>query len=151
MDILVFSDSHGQTAPMIQTIRNTAPDLVLHLGDYTRDAKFLQKTFPDLPIRMVSGNCDFNSKTPDLEEFLLSDKKIIMTHGHRYQVKQGYDSLCTMGRCAGADILLFGHTHIPYHGRIGNMHILNPGPAHQSCALIRIADGDISCEHLTLK
>jgi len=148
--ILVFSDSHRQTDTMADAIRTHTPDRVLHLGDHDADAHVLSRLFPDLPIQAVRGNCDFGSSTPETAELLIEDKKIIMTHGHRYGVKQGLTSLCNMGHFADADILLFGHTHIPHHEQIEKMHVINPGPANRSCALIQIENGEIAWEHLSL-
>jgi len=150
MNILVFSDSHGETALMADMVRKVSPDCIVHLGDYDKDAKALRTRFPDIPLHMVRGNCDVLSSASDLEEIILAEKKVILTHGHPYHVKENYQALTNMGHCAGADLLLFGHTHIPYYEQVGNMHVLNPGSAQKSCALVRIQDGEIRCEHLSL-
>ena len=150
MQILVFSDSHGHTESMEAKIRALTPDLILHLGDCDKDARRLSQTFPHIPLRMVRGNCDLGSKTSVLENFVIAETRIVMTHGHRYNVKSGYKTLYNMGHCAGADILLFGHTHIPHYEQVGAMHVLNPGSANESCGLIRITDGEIICELLSL-
>jgi predicted phosphodiesterase len=39
--------------------------------------------------------------------------KVFMTHGHAYSVKSGYDEICREASRLGADIVLFGHTHVP--------------------------------------
>ena len=36
-----------------------------------------------------------------------------MTHGHTLGVKGGRDELCREAARNGADIVLFGHTHVP--------------------------------------
>ena len=154
MNILVFSDSHTTTTPMLEMIRTRTPDLILHLGDHDRDTKAIARAFPQIPLRVVQGNCDFGQKHPLLDDFIVADCRIIMTHGHRYNVKLTYDSILNMGHVAGADILLFGHTHIAYYEQIGDMHVLNPGSAgmggRKSCGLIQITDGEIRCAHLPL-
>ena len=150
MQILVFSDSHQVTAPMEAKVREIGPDLILHLGDNDRDARVLAAAFPHIPLRVVRGNCDVLSKSPAQEDFLAAERRIVMTHGHHYDVKSDYTALCKMGQAAGADILLFGHTHIPHYERVGSMHVLNPGSAKESCALIQIRAGEISCEHISL-
>jgi len=153
MQLLVFSDSHNHIAPMAAKVRSVKPDLILHLGDYASDARSLADTFPHIPLRAVRGNCDFGSRAPLLEEVLIADKRIVMAHGHRYEVKSDYGPLYHMGREAGADILLFGHTHIPHYEQVGAMHVLNPGSAGRRTlngALIRIVDGAVHCEHISL-
>jgi len=150
MKILVFSDSHNHISLMEAAIQTLRPDLICHLGDYDRDAFSLSKRFPSIPLRSVRGNCDIGSATPILENFLFAEKRIILTHGHRYYVKSDLTELKAMGQAADADILLFGHTHIPYYEQTGKLHNLNPGPAAKSCAQIQIVDGKIECTHLPL-
>ena len=41
MNILVFSDSHGNTARMAEVVRREQPDQIFHLGDVSRDARAL--------------------------------------------------------------------------------------------------------------
>ena len=151
MKILVFSDSHGTIAPMEQAVSALAPDLILHLGDYARDARLLAAACPHIPIRAVRGNCDLGSTPPELEDFIVAEKRIVMTHGHQYRVKSELTDLYNMGRAAAADLLLFGHTHIPHYEQLGAMHVLNPGSAGaKSAAIIQITDGEIQCGHLSL-
>jgi len=135
---------------MERTVRTLCPDLILHLGDYAVDAKVIADTFPHIPLRMVRGNCDMGSRVPELENFIVSDRRIIMAHGHRYNVKIDYTALYNMGRLAGADLLLFGHTHIPHYERADNMHVLNPGPANTGYGLIQITGGEIHCRLISL-
>jgi len=154
MTILVFSDSHGNTAPMIGAVRRETPDLILHLGDYDRDTQALTAEFPALPLRVVRGNCDFGSRNPVVDTFELQSRRIVMTHGHVQNVKLGYAALFEMGHGAKADILLFGHTHVPDYEITANMHVINPGSAgtgrQKSCALLRLTAGDVTCQHLPL-
>ena len=58
MLIAVFADSHGELDGMCAAIDGHRPDMVLHLGDYARDAESLEKYYPGLDIRYVRGNCD---------------------------------------------------------------------------------------------
>ncbi|MCL2588302.1 MAG: metallophosphoesterase [Oscillospiraceae bacterium] len=150
MQILVFSDSHNRIAPMEAMVRELMPDLILHLGDHESDAHALAHRFPDIPIRMVRGNCDWGGEAPLLENFELADKRVVMCHGHRYDVKTHDADLIAMGREAGADLLLFGHTHIPYYEVIDGIHVLNPGASSEGCGVIWIAGGEIVCELVAL-
>ena len=145
MDILVFSDSHGRIAAMEGAIRSLNPDVVLHLGDHDADAHILAHSFPALTIRTVCGNCDFGSHTRSVDRFTAGDRRIVMTHGHIYKVKSGYANIRAMGKAEGADILLFGHTHVPHYEQVGAMHMLNPGSANYSFGRIQIIDGEIRC------
>jgi len=148
MKILVCSDSHNTVKPIKKTVEALRPDLILHLGDHDYDTVVLADAFPYIPLRVVCGNCDYGSSNPIVMDFMAAGKRIVMTHGHRYHVKQGLASLIDMGQEANADLLLFGHTHQAYYEQIGTMYICNPGSAAESCALVEIVDGEIVCRHI---
>ena len=131
MRIAVFSDSHGVKEPMLAAIEEQKPDMVLHLGDYVRDAEAIAAYFPSLDLRYVRGNCDAYSRS-DAEENLLFNAdgvRIFMTHGHRYNVKLGYESLANAAHFSGAQLALFGHTHEADFLRMGDVTLFNPGSA----------------------
>ena len=123
MRIAVFSDSHGVKEPMLAAIEEQKPDMVLHLGDYVRDAEAIAAYFPSLDLRYVRGNCDAYSRS-DAEENLLFNAdgvRIFMTHGHRYNTAH-------LPPLQPGDILLHGHTHIPAWEQFGRDNLyLNPG------------------------
>ncbi|MEG0145820.1 MAG: metallophosphoesterase family protein, partial [Clostridia bacterium] len=50
-----------------------------------------------------------------------------LTHGNTYRVKQGLLMLAYGAREVGADIVLYGHTHIPSVDRDGPLLLINPG------------------------
>ena len=54
-------------------------------------------------------------------------KKIFMCHGHRYGVKYGYNSIFYRGKEVGADIVLFGHSHLPIIDEHDGLILMNPG------------------------
>ena len=56
MKLAVFSDTHGSTASMVSAVRRLRPDMVVHLGDCTRDTAVLSAEFPQIPLHSVSGN-----------------------------------------------------------------------------------------------
>jgi len=137
---------------MINPVKNAVealqPDLILHLGDHDYDTMVFADVFPHIPLRVVRGNCDYDSGHPVVADFVVEGKRIIMTHGHHYNVKQGLALLISMGQDAQADLLLFGHTHRAHYEQIGAMHVCNPGSARESCALVEILDGEIVCRHI---
>ena len=66
-------------------------------------------------------------------------------------MKSGYDAAIADARAAGADILLFGHTHIPLLEQLEDgLWMMNPGPASSSYGLIEIEDGRVSCTLLNV-
>src|SRR5688500_9922325 len=95
MKILVLSDTHGETDKAEEVIRKQNHiDLIIHLGDYFRDAQKLSGMFPQIPIEYIYGNSDFMIGDVEAEKGLeYKGKKILITHGHRYSVKWDYDKL----------------------------------------------------------
>ena len=121
------------------------PDCILHLGDYSSDSLHLRELFPTIQVYGVRGNCDMTSGEPLTEEFILGGKRFFMTHGHLFKVKQGYESIVKAGLSRRADILLFGHTHVPYCHETDGMQIVNPGSASYSrgtCAVLELIGGE---------
>ncbi|HHY23217.1 MAG TPA: metallophosphoesterase [Clostridiaceae bacterium] len=129
MRILVISDTHGDIDKARDAIRkNNNISLIIHLGDYFRDAQKISDEFPDIPIEYIYGNSDFMIDDTPAEKLLeYGGKKIFMTHGHRYSVNWDYEKLFSKAHEVGADILLFGHTHVADIVNNGNCLILNPG------------------------
>ena len=128
--LLVFSDSHGNVANMADTVRLEQPDGILHLGDLVRDAQRLGEQFPQIPLLFVPGNCDgLRSDLPQERVFTQEGCRIMMAHGHQYHVKMGRSAAESAARQAGANILLFGHTHEPVCEFERGLWIVNPGSA----------------------
>lgn len=127
MRILVLSDSHGNVDAMVRCVELAQPDAVLHLGDCLSDAEALHRQYPAIPMQTVPGNCDWGSL--DQPEVLTeySGMRILMMHGHTRHVKSGAMSAVCAAREAGADILLFGHTHRPAVDFDGSLWVMNPG------------------------
>lgn len=127
MKILVFSDSHSELRFMRAAIKREQPGQVFHLGDYAQDAEQLSREFPLLPFAIVRGNCDWSSKQPLTRLVALDGVRFLLCHGHSYRVKDSLLSASYAAREQQADILLFGHTHIPFLERTDRLTLLNPG------------------------
>ena len=130
MRILVLSDSHAGLSFMRQCLRSVKPDCVIHLGDFYEDGKALAEENPGTPFYQVPGNCDRYRCPEGLHESMcltIGGAWIFMTHGHRQHVKSGLGELIAQARVAGAQAVLYGHTHIPDCQCEGGLWILNPG------------------------
>ena len=127
MKILVLSDSHGNVKNMAQAVELVSPRTILHLGDCWRDAEELQELYPNIPLEQVPGNCDFGRFEAAERLLFIEDKRVLIAHGHTMQVKYGLLSAQYRAQEMGADILLFGHTHVPLVENDGNLILLNPG------------------------
>lgn len=148
--ILVMSDSHGRTKNVHKVIeREKSVDYIIHLGDEYND--FLEiKDCYDIKSFGVVGNVDFFIDGPKEQFIEILNKKIFITHGDRYRVKQTVDLIYQKGKNIGADIVLFGHSHKPYI-KEDDLCILNPGSISQprtekypSYGIIKISKEDIS-------
>ena len=142
MKILVFSDSHRSRGGMLDAIDAHRPDQVIHLGDLQSDAEELTYVYPKLPICMVPGNCDGWTMDPLKKQITLAGKRILLSHGHLWGVKKGYEAAVADARAVGADILLFGHTHRALCQQLEDgLWMMNPGASRASYGLIRIEQG----------
>ncbi len=128
MRILVLSDSHGNYYSARRALMaHSEAQVVVHCGDGARDVEDLRCEFPQRMIISVRGNCDFCTDCPDTQVINIEGKRIFITHGHNYGVKGGLYRLCCAAREQQADIVLFGHTHIPLSVYDEGLYILNPG------------------------
>ncbi len=126
--ILVFSDSHGSIRNCIKVIKKIDDvDMILHLGDIVSDAEDLQILYPHIPIEYICGNNDYSKNVPREKVLDIKGKKIFITHGHYYRVKNGYETILEKALSLNVDVALFGHTHEPYEANHKGIHLLNPG------------------------
>lgn len=129
MRILVVSDSHRKTGTLRDVLRKQPNvEMVLFLGDGVSDMESLRGELrPDQALVMVKGNNDWNCKEPLVREVWAGDTKILMMHGHTWQVKYGIGAALHTAKECGAKILLYGHTHIPSCDYVDGMYVMNPG------------------------
>lgn len=152
MKWLVFSDSHGKLEYMKSAVEFEQPDKVLHLGDVLRDARNLRECFPELEMECVVGNCDgYNGddSAPEEKELFMGDRRLLICHGHTYQVKLGIGMLTGEARGRGVDVVLFGHTHEPLCLLEGNLWVMNPGTVsgmpRATYGVIELENGKLTC------
>lgn len=131
MRLLVVSDTHRDEAALRDAILSQPKaEAVIHLGDGEEEACRMRETFPDRMFLQVRGNCDWGSTLPVEGLAHFGGKTIFYTHGYTYNVKYGTYDLVSAAREKKADIVLFGHTHIPVAEYEDGLYILNPGSLH---------------------
>ncbi len=128
MKALVFSDSHGRLDNLMKAVdRNPEYQAIFHLGDIGNDAPYLRSITP-YPVYIVRGNCDYCSNLKESMVVEFGGKRIAMCHGNRYMgYGEGTDALRYFGLQEQADIVMFGHTHVPLLEDTGEIILLNPG------------------------
>lgn len=144
MRAAVFSDTHHNTAPMLEALRRCRPDLIIHLGDHDRDTLCIEEEFPDIPLYRVCGNCDFAPIAPLADIVPLGPVKALICHGHSYGVDWGLDRLAYAAEERGCSLALFGHTHHAEQQQLGGVQLVNPGTAGKgrrlTWALVEVLD-----------
>lgn len=139
MLIAVVSDIHRSNRH-IEMIKNMIKkaDVLLNLGDNVEDGEELAQSFKG-ETYIVKGNCDFSHVYPSDRLIELNGKKIFMTHGHLYGVKISMNSIYYKGKEVGADVVVFGHSHMGGIEQGSDMILMNPG----SPSLPRLGKGTI--------
>jgi hypothetical protein len=125
--LLIFSDSHGSVAPMLEAVERERPDEVVHLGDCLGDGEALAFACPGLPVVQVPGNCDGWTDRPLTAQLEREGVRLLLGHGHQWRVKATEDLALAQARAVGASVLLYGHTHRAVCRREGGVLLLNPG------------------------
>lgn len=138
MKFFVISDTHRN----IERVKNVLPhlkgvDAILHLGDHVDDALKLERQlasleedspYHGLPVIAVPGNCDGSTSRSDYHIYETKEGiRMLMIHGHQYNIRFGYDRLLYLAEENDCHAILFGHTHIPVYDQIDNIYLINPG------------------------
>jgi len=150
MRIVIFSDSHGDVEACRSVIdKIPGIDMAIHTGDIISDIQKLGTFFPELDRRYVPGNCDFSALPSDLL-FEVCGKKIFISHGHCYNVKNDstYSKFKEKALSLGADMAVFGHTHKCVYENDGRLILINPGSIKygRTFAIAEIEDGKIKAD-----
>lgn len=175
MKFLVLSDLHGRgdLARRVLAIHRDA-DGVFFLGDGIRDLPLEDCRADGRLFAGVRGNCDvFSFRREEYsyteELFLnLGEYTVMMMHGHTRGVKWGTDRAIRAAAERGANVLLYGHTHVaeeaylPAGSEVDGlamsrpMWVMNPGSlgapidGNPSYGLLQIRNGQILLSHGTV-
>ena len=126
---LVVSDTHGDNRAMLEVIQKEKPfDILIHCGDVQDNLAAILGT-REFGYFAVRGNCDMFSFAEDERCVKLGYYTVFVTHGHRYQVNYRDSALIMAGKKKRADVILYGHTHVPEvrEDKENGILIVNPG------------------------
>jgi len=127
MRVLIVSDTHGRNHYLLKTLERVSPiDLLIHLGDFEGGEEYIKSIAP-CPIEFISGNNDFFNGLPKEKMIQIGKYTIMMTHGHRYGVNSTTCNLLDSAKRNKADIVMFGHTHVPMINLNEGIWMINPG------------------------
>ena len=126
MKILIVSDTHRSLKNFKVAWEEESPvDMLIHLGDIERQMSDLLDMV-DCETYMIAGNNDFLCGLDNEMVIEIGEYKAFLTHGHRYMVGYTDEYITEAAREHGADIAMFGHTHVPYINN-EDLLLLNPG------------------------
>ncbi len=133
-----------------------AADLIVHAGDFSRPS-VLEDLRALAPVAAVHGNVDSPELRRDLPEQLSLDLGgIVLGVIHDAGPAKGRLERLR-ARFPDADAVVFGHSHMPLHEKVGGFQIFNPGSPterrrapHRSMGEATVADGRIEFRHRTL-
>ena len=131
MKVAVLSDTHAprywKACPPEVARRLEGVDLILHAGDVCR-ASVLEELAAFAPVRAVLGNND----TPDVAAWGAPETLLLDLDG--LPVAMVHDAGPAAGRPGrlrrrfpGAELVVFGHSHIPLDLTQEGVRIFNPG------------------------
>ncbi|MBQ8305796.1 MAG: metallophosphoesterase [Blautia sp.] len=125
--ILVVSDTHGKNSYMHDAIALEHPfDMLIHCGDVEGNLYSILGPDPGYEFHAVRGNCDY-SGYPDRLILTVEDKRILVVHGHEHAVRYSNDALFRAASQSSADVILFGHSHMPEIEERYGILAVNPG------------------------
>ncbi len=125
--ILIVSDTHGRHNNLETVLkRYDQIDLLIHLGDMEGGAAIIRK-MASCPVEMIAGNNDFMSGLDSEKVIEIGKYRIFMTHGHRYHVHYSNEWVAEAAKKRNCQIALYGHTHVPEIGYVGDITVVNPG------------------------
>lgn len=131
--IFVLSDTHvpDRMVELPRKLRKLirSEDIIFHAGDFVCWEFFDQLT-KLTTVHAVRGNMD----STKVRQFL-PQRKVVDIQGKRIGIIHGSGSPINladrvneeMGR--DCDVLIFGHSHIPYNRKLGRTLLFNPGSA----------------------
>ena len=127
MRILLLSDTHTSTS-FIDCINHENCDICFHAGD----SQLIASEFNSLPLLGVCGNCDFGAGFHESINFSTEKYNYLVVHGHNDNVKYDLENLALRAKNEGANIAIYGHTHVVNVEKIDDIILINPGSYVQS-------------------
>lgn len=130
--VVVVADTHSEPHPKsAERIRAAEPDHILHAGDIG-DLAVLDRLRKLAPVSAVRGNIDIHAdEVPDLLTIDVVDGdeslfKILLMHIAVNGPRLRADAV-RHAKAAGAQLVVCGHSHVPFIGRDKNLSVFNPG------------------------
>lgn len=161
--IAVLSDTHGRPhSNLFSVLEQHPPSLILHAGD-VGDINLIRELEAFGRVVYVRGNIDPTGPLwPDSIALSLNlpgelRLEILLLHIAVARLKLNKSALNLLQRHL-AQIVVFGHSHIPFIGKEGKISLFNPGSAGPSrmglpttMGLIQVSMESLKFKHLDLR
>jgi len=142
--IVALSDSHAANLNklppgLLRALQDA--DLIVHAGDHT-EMSLLQELRQTGKVIAVAGNMDSTAikiELPHRQLFTFGGITVGATHGSG--APMGIATRVRQMFPEDPDLIIFGHSHVPFNKIVDETHMVNPGPASGSYAVITINDG----------
>jgi putative phosphoesterase len=158
-----LSDTHSRPHPnLFPLLEQRRPSLILHAGD-VGDLDLIEELETVCQVVFVRGNVDPSGRMwPDSMTLHVKVGNtfrvdLLLLHFALVQLRLNKDAVNLL-RQHPAQIVVFGHSHIPVLGADRNVHLFNPGSAGPSrmglpttMGFIEIASGQLRFKHLDLQ
>lgn len=130
MKVGVISDTHIPTAAVSLPAKVfevfKGVDMIIHAGDIV-ELSVIDELRAIAPVEAVAGNMDsweVQQKLPAKKVLTIGKYRVGLIHGkfkidvQREMIRKEFDDV---------DIIVYGHSHRPFWGRVGDVYFLNPG------------------------
>lgn len=125
--LAAVADTHSQPhAKTRERLAQLAPDAILHGGDIG-DLRVLEELEEVAPVYAVRGNIDTTARElPDVLVLDVGALRILLTHIAVYGPKLRSE-VARMAKAERAQLVVCGHSHVPFIGRDQGLTVFNPG------------------------
>lgn len=144
MQIGIVSDTHGAADLLLPYLERQGIEHLFFAGDFYQDGEYLANKL-HVSWDGVAGNCDFGSESVREKLMKYQGHRILLTHGHKYGVKRDMQRLLYRAQELQANLVVFGHTHVPLCEQREGIWFINPGSpvyprlaGHESFAVLQL-------------
>lgn len=121
----VISDTHGLVRPEVAIVFANV-DAIVHAGDIGGE-HVLHALRAMAPLTSVEGNND-DASGEEIVRATIGGLRILLTHILPKPQKPAPRVVASLKKTP-ADIVIFGHSHVPFDDRVGGVWYFNPASA----------------------